>query len=300
MIRLARFLAVILVAGVLGAPARPAAAGEAFTHGLLWKVERAGLRPSYVFGTFHTTDPKVLALPEPVRAAFAAADSVSIELEITADVQAQLQRAGRARRGLTLDRLLAPDLLDAVVRKAAEYGLDREQVVAMKPWAVAQLLFGTPPSEQKRQKAGGPFLDLWLLLEAMRQGKPHYGLESVEEQIAVFNGMPRGVQIGLLRSALQNTAEENAFAHMRALYLARDIGGLEADWNRWLARLEPRDAGVLKARLVDDRNRRMVRRMAVRLAEGNAFICMGALHLPGETGILRLLAAQGYTVTPVY
>ncbi len=253
-----------------------------------------------MFGTFHTTDPKVLALPGPVLAALAAADSVSIELEITADIQAQLRHAGRARQGLTLDRLLAPDLLEAVVRKAAEYGLGREEVVAMKPWAVAELLFGTPPSERKRETAGGPFLDLWLLLEAMRQGKPHYGLESVEEQIAVFNGMPRAVQIGLLRSALDNTAEEDTFARMRALYLARDIGGLEADWRRWLARLDPRDAAVLNARLVEERNRRMVRRMAVRLAEGNAFICMGALHLPGETGVLSLLAAQGYTVTPVY
>jgi uncharacterized protein len=292
----------VMLLAVLIAPL-PALAGSGdFTQGLLWKVERPGVAPSYVFGTFHSADPKILALPKPVLQALHAADSVSIELEFTSDILAQLQHAGRAKGGRTLDRLIAPDLLEAVVKKADEYGLEREEVVSMKPWAVAELLFSTPPSEQKYQKQDGssPFLDLWLLIEAIKTGKPHAGLESVEEQIAVFDGMPRGVQIGLLRSSLDMTAAEDEFTRMRKQYLARDLAGLMQGWRDYLAKLDPKDAAVLNARMLDERNKRMVRRMAVRLAEGNAFISMGALHLPGELGVLNLLQAQGYEVSVVY
>jgi len=35
------------------------------------------------------------------------------------------------------------------------------------------------------------------------------------------------------------------------------------------------------------------------LAEGNAFIAVGAAHLPGEKGILQLLEKQGYRLSRV-
>jgi uncharacterized protein YbaP (TraB family) len=53
-------------------------------------------------------------------------------------------------------------------------------------------------------------------------------------------------------------------------------------------------------RLLDRRNARMVERMTQHLARGGAFVAVGALHLPGEGGILGLLEAQGYRVTRVY
>jgi uncharacterized protein YbaP (TraB family) len=207
--RLIRPLLLLLALLMAGAGVARAA-DDPFTKGLLWKVERPGVAPSYVFGTMHSNDPKILALPKAVLERFRAADSVSIELEFTADIVAQLESAGRAKGGVTLDKVISPELLDAVVKKAAEYGLKREDVIQMKPWAIAELLFSAPPSEHKRDKACGScsaFLDLWLLLEAMRAGKPHFGLESVEEQVAVFGRMPRAVQVGLLDSSLHTVAD---------------------------------------------------------------------------------------------
>ena len=52
--------------------------------------------------------------------------------------------------------------------------------------------------------------------------------------------------------------------------------------------------------LLYQRNERMVEKMEARLAEGRAFIAMGALHLYGDRGVLALLAQRGYKVTPVY
>jgi len=44
----------------------------------------------------------------------------------------------------------------------------------------------------------------------------------------------------------------------------------------------------------------MVERMQPLLTAGDSFIAIGALHLPGERGVLRLLAQRGYTVEAIY
>ena len=56
----------------------------------------------------------------------------------------------------------------------------------------------------------------------------------------------------------------------------------------------------LMHQLIDQRNARMVTRMEPFLKRGQAFIAIGALHLPGEVGVLNLLAKQGYRVSVVY
>ncbi len=38
-----------------------------YTQGLLWKIESAGTPPSYLFGTIHSDDPRVIQLPAPVK-----------------------------------------------------------------------------------------------------------------------------------------------------------------------------------------------------------------------------------------
>jgi uncharacterized protein YbaP (TraB family) len=53
-------------------------------------------------------------------------------------------------------------------------------------------------------------------------------------------------------------------------------------------------------RLVDDRNLLMVKRMEKHVQQGNSFIAVGALHLPGEKGLLKLLEKKGYNVSTVY
>jgi uncharacterized protein YbaP (TraB family) len=56
---------------------------------------------------------------------------------------------------------------------------------------------------------------------------------------------------------------------------------------------------LVRERLINDRNRRMVERMLPWLREGSAFVAVGALHLAGPEGILRLLSDRGYRVTRV-
>ena len=47
------------------------------------------------------------------------------------------------------------------------------------------------------------------------------------------------------------------------------------------------------------RNARMVQRMDLLLTNGNAFVAIGAGHLPGRKGIINMLAQRGYNVSRV-
>ena len=57
---------------------------------------------------------------------------------------------------------------------------------------------------------------------------------------------------------------------------------------------------VLARHIVDNRSTVMAHRLFLPLRQGRAFVAVGASHLYGETGVLRLLQKQGYRVTPVY
>jgi uncharacterized protein YbaP (TraB family) len=164
---------------------------------------------------------------------------------------------------------------------------------SMKPWAVMMTLSGP-------HQGGGLPLDMALQYQATRQGKPTYGLETMEEQIAVFNGMSLEDQVSLLRDTVQTQkAAQEAMEELTQAYLDRDLAGLMA-LNEKFRPADTRVYDALMDRLLVQRNRNMTERMQKYLKQGNAFIAVGALHLPGDSGLLKLLSAGGHHVTRVY
>ena len=83
-------------------------------------------------------------------------------------------------------------------------------------------------------------------------------------------------------------------------YKQRDLGAMLAINKQAMDAGDQRLARDFQRRLIIDRNRRMADRMQQYLKEGNAFVGVGALHLPGEQGLLELLEQRGYSVRAVY
>jgi hypothetical protein len=270
------------------------ARGQDFNHGLLWKIEFPGVTPSYLFGTFHTNDPRITTLPCPVKDVFDRTASYTMEVITNGAGIVSMAEAMFFSDGKTLKDVLGEPLYQETLRAVGASEAGRSGGVNnMKPWAVMMTL--------SAPRAGrGLFLDLALQYEATRRGKQTYGLETMQEQIAVFNGMSLDDQIVLLRDAVQNyQLTQSAMEELTEAYLKRDLGALLA----LNEKLKPKDARVyddMMDRLLVRRNANMAERMRVRLKEGNAFVAVGALHLPGETGLLKLLSAAGYRVTRVY
>ena len=51
--------------------------------------------------------------------------------------------------------------------------------------------------------------------------------------------------------------------------------------------------------LLYDRNRRWVSLMPEQMKEGSILFAVGAGHLPGDQGVIKLLQKQGYSVKPM-
>ena len=290
-------LAVVLVG--LG---RSAPAGEdvPYGHGLLWRVDGAGPAPSYLFGTMHSAAADVTELAPPVADAFARAKSLTIEVIMTPEAQMSLALAMTLSDGRTLDQVVGPDLFQRTVAAGRAYGFGQAQLRLFKPWAVMTLL-SLPPSEVKRQAAGQKALDHRLQEEATRRGLALHGLEQVDEQISLFNDMSEADQIAMLDATVRQSDEVEAlFEKMRSAYLDRDPAAIFDLMTAQQTGFDPALLETFTKRFLEARNNRMVERMQPQLAEGGAFIAVGALHLPGEKGILKQLEQRGFRLTRLY
>lgn len=297
-----RWFALPALAVLLLVASWPASAAEPhpFGQGRLWRIEKPGVRPSHVFGTMHSAEREVVALPTPVEQALAKANSLALEIVMTGEVRMALGQAMLLFDGRTLRDIAGPGLSQRVAATGARYGMAPEQVQLLKPWAL-MLLFSIPPSEFMRQSAGRVPLDQLLQQKAQSRQIPLYSLESVDEQIAALAALPEADQLALLDDTIALNPEiEALFDTMRESYLSGDLAGLHRLKDQLTQDIEPRVRESYDERVIHTRNRRMVERMAPRLAEGRAFVAVGALHLSGRTGILNLLSDQGYKVTRVH
>ena len=86
---------------------------------------------------------------------------------------------------------------------------------------------------------------------------------------------------------------------MTTLYLQRDVAGVMTLQQQQMDAESDIDDRFLY-RLLDQRNAVMARQIDVLLLQGSLFIAIGALHLPGKSGVLHLLERQGYTISVVY
>lgn len=290
----------ILALALVGGGIASASDETPFGRGILWKVERDGGPSSHLFGTVHATDPRLRDLPEQVRRPFVEARAVVFELPSDPQGQARMAQAMVRRDGRRLGEVLGPELFARLSEAAARYGLAPQALQSLKPWALSSFLI-FPPPELARIAGGEKVLDEWLRSEAQRRGKAVHGLESFDEQIAIFNEMSEPEQIAMVRDLLADNAEiDTHFAELLNAYLRSDIGRLLAEMNDVSGVSDVAAARRFQARLIDQRNARMAARMEPFLARGDAFVAIGAAHLPGETGVLGLLQQQGYRVTRVY
>ncbi len=273
-----------------------------FGQGILWKVEGTGSEtaPNYVFGTVHVTDRRILNLPMEVRKAFAHARSAIFEIRQNGNDAAKMRSVMMLEDHETLGDFLNRDQLRLVGKAAELYGFEEHVLHRFKPWAL-YMMFSLPPSETARKKSGKKALDFAMQTRARDFGMPVYGLETLDEQLALFEGSSDRNQAAYLESILQQLDEiEAGFESLLQLYLARDISGIHAMASESMDAADAEAWASFQEVFLDRRNVLMVERMENHLQDGGAFVAVGALHLPGEKGVLNLLQSKGYRLTRVY
>ncbi len=261
--------------------------------GLLWRIHKQGSADSWLLGTIHSADPRVLNLRPAVRDALDRSARFVMEMEMDASALTTFGTSMLLTDGSTLASLLGDDLYRRVIAAMNDYGMPETFVGGLKPWVVMALLSMPKPSTE-------PVLDMVLRQQAVAGGKPTAGLESPAEQLAVFEGMSLPDQITLLKTTLdQLPLLPRMFEDLIQAYAADDLRKIAAIAAQAQG---PADSGALKrfsVRLNDERNLRMRQRMLPYLKQGNSFIAVGALHLAGPAGLLAQLREMGYQTEAV-
>jgi uncharacterized protein YbaP (TraB family) len=267
-----------------------AVAGE---QGLLWQISGKGA-DGYLFGTMHSEDPRVTSLPPEVERHFAAART--LVLEVLLDEQNEMAAAVQMRLppDSSLTQLVGETMSQQVREAMQSRGVPPEASERLQLWATA-LILSLP------EQRSGLYLDKLLYQRAVTAGKKRKPLESVNEQLAIFTAFTLDEQRTLLRDVLASYQEYPAlFEQVTDAYLARDLDRLMQLGEAHPMSDDPALQKKVTERLMTQRNRRMAERMEPLLTQGGLFIAIGALHLPGEDGVIALLRQRGYQLQPVY
>lgn len=272
---------------------------------LLWKVTGKGTtKTTYLFGTMHVPDKRVLDLPAPVKEAMDGVDALYCELALEPSLQIQAMKHMMLPKGKTLAGIIGQDQVDRAAKLLAKRGLPVTSLLTMKPLIflsnVSQVVEYWPELSRGVQP-----LDAMLYNQAKQAGKEVGGLEKVEDQIAVFDSLSEKSQKEMVVAGLDaiEKAEKAGTKSTNPLleaYLAGDL-----DKMLKLSKEESGDdeeAVAFMKKLNDDRNVSMTAEIKKHLttnSDKSYFFAVGSLHYAGPKGIVALLKAEGFTVERV-
>lgn len=276
--------------------------------GAFWKIEKPGKPASWLLGTMHISDPRVLEMPKGAKEAFAASDVVIVESdEITNQQQAMAKLLAKPELsmftdGSSITDLLSKDDVQKLESGLAKRGIPLNAVMKMKPWILSSFV-ALPACEYARKAKGVAFLDMKLATDALDADKTLVGLETVTEQFTALSDLPMSFHVRSLVQMLQlGDRLDDMMGTMVDLYLKGEIGMImpmmKIVTGAQDAELDEGNA-AFEQRVITDRNRVMADRAAPHLDEGNVFMAVGALHLPGDEGVIELLRQKGFVVTVV-
>lgn len=276
--------------------------------GLFWKIEKTGQTPSWLYGTMHVTDPRIANLPDSVLQAIDNADTVVIEtLDLLDPKKAQaaiLMNPGLTTftDGNTLTSQMSAEDKGFVEAELNARGISPKLVARMKPWMIMSLVAASD-CEEARKASGKEILDFKIINRAKDQNKKLDGLETITEQLSAMASLPIDFQInGLVETLRLGDKLSDITETMMQLYMAEEIALITPALKAVAKQLgeeemDEADFGAFEAKIILARNYLMAERAEPILQTGNAFIAVGAMHLPGDEGVIELLRKQGYAIT---
>jgi uncharacterized protein YbaP (TraB family) len=303
LIRFVMVLMVLALAGrgeaeaIMPADGTPAPKERPF----LWVIEREV--PSYFYGTIHLPDPRVTVLPPVVEEAISASDEFYTEIPMDIFTMGRAAFAMIAPADQRLSAMLPEDLYQRTAKILEEYDQSIRTYESFKVWGLLAIL----PSLEYIQKGQTEALDQKLYKFAQSKGKKVGGIETVSEQLAVFESSSPEDTLHLLRLTVEQFEEakakegEEAVTPTEKLLQGYLTGDMDAVVEYVQSEQDPDDEVQKRFmdKLLKDRNHRMAERIDEKLRnnpETSHFFAIGLLHFPLEDGLLPLMEERGYTI----
>jgi uncharacterized protein YbaP (TraB family) len=266
-------------------------------NGLMWKAS-LGANTVYLLGSIHLASRDLYPLPDHIERAFRTSSVLVVEVDLNrldqSKFQGLLAANGLYPREDSLWNHVSPSTRKLVTIFCERQGLQAESFARMKPWLAAFATAFLPV--RAMQPDWVPGVDKYFLDKASN-GIRVEPLESAEYQLRLVSTMPERQQERSLRAAVKNAGQIGEdFTRLQTLWLAGDAEKLDSYLSSSM-----RDDPDYEKRVFADRNPRMAERAEKCLKNGErCFVVVGAGHMVGRDGIVRLLQDRGIQVKQVF
>lgn len=265
---------------------------------LLFEVKSA-TTTLYLFGTIHVGTRAMYPLSLQVEQAFAESASLALEADPTDQTASALAITRSVYRPPdNLERHIDPELFQALAAKLPQVGLPMEYARMLKPHLLAMTITMMQVQALGYEPALG--LDQHFAQRAQRDNKPIVELESMAQQMDMFENLPDEVQQAMLRAALEALEGDTLREDLEALVSAwksGDAEGIERAVTRELESMDEASARTLQQRVYVARNEAIAEKLRAMLAGRTVqFVAVGAGHLTGASSLPALLQAMGFRV----
>ena len=261
-------------------------------NALLWEVKSKDSKNiSYLYGTMHLMDADLFFLPKKLEKTLLKADVLCMEIA-------------------SINPNLSPDALFMKDRLIKDL-FNKNQMDSIYGWAGKTLFMNKEQFDKNFEKAK-PFLLMQFILqaslptdsksfekefEALATEKKMIlkGLETVDQQLNLFDGFTDKEQVEMVMSTLRNEEKsKQSFEEMQQIYLTQNLDNLYTFMKK------DSDSPIGNSRaFLEDRNQNWIPIMKEMMKNKSVFFAVGAAHLAGPEGVIELLLKDGYELTPI-
>ena len=285
-----RVLGLVLACSVFGA----SALADGDLHSL-WEVHGKH-NTVYILGSIHVLRPSDYPLAPVVLEAYANARSVYMEVNMqeidSEQVQMEMLSSATLPEDKTLPSILGKERYSHASVLAHDVGIELPTFDQFAPWFAAEAISQLQLMQLGFQPQSG--VEMYFLDRAKTDGKSVAGLETVHDQIAMFQNMTMDAQADYLLSSLEQAHD-----------LPKEVDDMVHAWQRgdiaWFTnQLKSefgRDPGMYKA-FLESRNRKWLPKIEALLNDDrNYLVIVGTGHLVGQGSVIDLLRKDGITAT---
>ena len=288
-----------LVRGLAGTLLLVSVAGIAAARGesSVW-VMKGAKNTVYLAGSVHALPPGHSDFPPQLERAYAASRTIVMEVDLDdmdpLEAVEFVTTRGTLPEGQTLEGVVGAEQYAKVSKLASTLEVPELVIARLEPWAAAMVLTQFALTRTGYEAQLG--IDMQLVERARTDGKPVDGLETVEEQLGVFDARSFEEQTRfLLDSADDVPLLADDLKHLITAWRAGDLKALERELEK-----ERVHAPELYDELLGARNRRWLPKIEALLKrDQDVLVVVGALHFVGKDGLLELLKRDGYKPVPL-
>jgi len=261
-------------------------------NSLLWEIKANDKsKPSYLFGTIHLICPTDFSLSDSLKSAIKKTDQVALEVDMDdPGMMATMMKSMNMSDGNELKKLVTEPEYEKLTKFYKDsVGVGIAMFEKVKPFVLMGPLFNAVLACQPQS------YEMSLVELAGKQKAEVIGLETIEEQMALFDSIPYKNQVKIILTMIDSLPQaRKEFKELVELYKSQKINDLYNMTLKSEFDLDGNEEVLLFAR-----NQKWISRIQKIMTEKPTFFAVGAAHLGGERGVIALLRKEGYLVRAV-